>query len=263
MRLSFSQVRTFLRCPRQWALRYVEGLKIPPPGAALVGQLTEGALEAGLRPVLEGKRREPTDYVLDVFHDGFKEAKDLADWRDDDPKKMADGATVAIKGYWKTVAPKLRPVALQEKRQITKDGFSLIGIADLKEPKLIVDWKTTKRRLAWDRTLEHQLGTYSMLWETPTVGVHNLILGKEEPITLAHEVDPTELDKLWNLYRQVHSAIQMALQTGIYLPASLDHPWACKYCGFRDVCAKSDWRHEAWLGKKPKEPRGEEDMVEW
>ncbi|RLC87685.1 MAG: hypothetical protein DRJ03_05260 [Chloroflexi bacterium] len=275
LRLSISQIQTFLRCQRMWALRYVEGLKIPPPGAALIGSLTERALEVALQPVLEGKRPEPLDVVEDVFAEGFKEARDLADWRDDKPEKLFEDARVALRGYHKKQVPKLRPVALQERRSkfVAPAGMEVVGIADLREAAKIVDWKTSKRKVSTQRSRAYavQLHTYQALWpQSEGLELHNLVLGREEPLILPVEAEE-DPERVWALFWQVKTGIEIALRTGVFLPASLDH-WICspKWCGFWDVCQSRDWRPEAWLEAHEDLDLGslgaqdlEEEEVEW
>ena len=141
----------------------------------------------------------------------------------------------------------------------------MVGIADLREPGVVVDWKTTKKRLTPNRALEAQLHTYRALWrDSNALYVHNLVLGKAEPGVIAIEAqeDP---ERVWRLYQQVAAAIRWSLETGIFLPASLDH-WICspKWCGYYYECHKRDWRPEPWLERLSEVPlRSEDEEIEW
>ena len=46
--VSASQIAMYQRCPRQWAFRYVLGIKRPPDGGLVVGSGVHAGAEAGM-----------------------------------------------------------------------------------------------------------------------------------------------------------------------------------------------------------------------
>ena len=67
LRLSPSSINMFLRCQYQWYLRYVEGLKVPPKSALVVGLAFHKGEEINFSQKVETGEDLPLDDVLDAY----------------------------------------------------------------------------------------------------------------------------------------------------------------------------------------------------
>jgi len=122
MRLSASQVQTFVDCPRKWAWKYVADVEELPGPAAELGRLVHSELEK----YLNGGE---IDYTTEV---GYIAASGLEHL----PKPGTPGLVVEAEFHF--VGP---------------SGHSYLGYKDLQSPRVIYDHKTTSD-LKWQKTEE-------------------------------------------------------------------------------------------------------------
>jgi hypothetical protein len=122
MRLSASQVQTFVDCPRKWSWKYVAGVEELPGPAAELGRLVHLELEK----YLNGGE---IDYTTEV---GYIAASGLEHL----PKPGTPGLVVEAEFHF--VGP---------------SGHSYLGYKDLQSPRVIYDHKTTSD-LKWQKTEE-------------------------------------------------------------------------------------------------------------
>lgn len=140
-----SQLKMFLRCARQWAYRYVEGLIIPPGAALVVGSsvhVPAGEYHTrGLRLGNEWNHHAARDQM------GVDEAEDLAasefdrravdvPWEQEEeaPGKAKDRAVAMARVYVEAVAPTTgRPLSVEERVEVQPEGepWSLVVVPDL------------------------------------------------------------------------------------------------------------------------------------
>ena len=69
--LSFTQISMFLRCPRQYEYRYVQGIKSPPSGALILGRCWHETLDKNYRQKIESDRDLPLGEMQDLFAADF------------------------------------------------------------------------------------------------------------------------------------------------------------------------------------------------
>lgn len=73
--LSISQVRSYLRCPKQYEYQYVMGLRSVYGSSALLGRSFHQAIETANKAKLEDGEILSTNDVLDVYNDAWKKRK--------------------------------------------------------------------------------------------------------------------------------------------------------------------------------------------
>lgn len=247
-RISFTAAKVFLRCQRQFYFRYVKGLILPPSGAQALGIAAERAITLGLRPVLQGRAPEPTDFVVEAFWVALNEESKEAIWYEEDPEAAGQDVQPALVAYWKSVAPGLAVSALQEYGARSLPEFTLEGYADLLTSDGIVDWKVSRRAYPAQEAQE-QLWTYDLIFRKPKLTVHNLIRGGRVVELPVPKPSPAEEAFLLGKYAAVVQGIETSLSTRTFLPAPPS--WVCtpKWCGYWDLCHKQDWRDREELGE--------------
>lgn len=122
MRLSASQVQTFVNCPRAWSWRYIEGVADTPSPAAEKGR----AVHAALEKYLAGGTIDFTDEIGYIAAAGVEHL----------PKPGTPGLLIE-----------------QEFHFEGPSGHTYLGYKDLEEPGIIYDHKTTSD-LRWQKTEE-------------------------------------------------------------------------------------------------------------
>ena len=122
MRLSASQVQTYVDCPRKWAWRYVEGVEDTPSPAAELGK----SVHAELEKYLSGGE---IDFTTEA---GYIAAAGLEHL----PKPGAPGLLIEQEFHFEG------PL-----------GHSYLGYKDLEQPGAVIDHKTTSD-LKWQKTSE-------------------------------------------------------------------------------------------------------------
>ena len=90
--LSPSSVGMYLKCPRQFAFRYCDGLTAPPGVALVEGSSYHEVLQIDNRGAMVRGEHMDQDSMMDAFRDTFGEKKrEIGDWEgDDDPTNSGD-----------------------------------------------------------------------------------------------------------------------------------------------------------------------------
>ena len=148
--LSHSSLSLFWRCPERWRRRYVERMREPSGGPALLGRALGAALTAHFAAQIAGEAlslRDTDDLYLAEFDDGapaalFKERDPVADLR-----RQGRQALVA---YLNRVAPSVRPTAVERRVELRFGDveWSLIGYLDIEEADAVIDVKLRGRHVS-------------------------------------------------------------------------------------------------------------------
>jgi RecB family exonuclease len=147
--VSSSQIGMYRRCPRQWAYRYILGLKIPPDGGLIVGSGVHHAAEVGMlhkrdtgeNPDPDMCRTAAAEYITDELDTG--EVRIGED--EPGPDELVDRATRIADVWAVEAAPMVMPVEVEQRFDITLGGIPVTGRLDVITDSGIVDWKTSKR----------------------------------------------------------------------------------------------------------------------
>lgn len=133
--LSASQLGMFLRCPRQWAFRYIEKLVIPPNGAMKQGNAIHKAVEKNYVQKMDTKIDLPENDLTDFFATEFEqqlEAEEVQLNEDETKGGLLDQGVQLVRVFRSGIAPKVQPVAVErnfkvvvgkDKTQIVLNGY--------------------------------------------------------------------------------------------------------------------------------------------
>lgn len=113
--LSVSQATTFLKCPHQWYLRYVEGKASKPNARMFEGINVHRAVEEVLSFKATAGKLPPLQLALDTFSDAFEETKPLIeDWEDSTPGRSKDSGILITRTHYQDVAPAATPIYVEK-----------------------------------------------------------------------------------------------------------------------------------------------------
>jgi len=113
--LSVSQMTTFLKCPQQWYLRYVEQKPSKPSARMFQGIQIHSAVEAILTEKLKTGKLPPVALGYDTYSAAFEKQKPLIeDWEGEDPGKVKDVGIECTKQFYQEAAPTAMPVMVEK-----------------------------------------------------------------------------------------------------------------------------------------------------
>lgn len=208
--LSVSQAATFIKCPRQWELLYVQQKPRRTVARALQGVFVHQAAEAVLKQILETGQLPPLALATDTAADAFEQNKALIDdWEDTQPGAVKDTGVECAKIFHQNACPTATPVAVETTFHVvitSEDGkvrLPVLGRIDskqvqahtnteyqqiredlaagrpLRKPLRIHDVKVSadkKNESDIDNSL--QFATYAHVEGIPDVQIDNLVKGR-------------------------------------------------------------------------------------
>lgn len=218
-RLSISQVRTWLRCPRQWGYRYLGGYKEPPRWVMRAGTGMDDTLTVHNRGKMEGKGLNLSS-AQDFFRDRVRELADTDGLpKDQEMATVIDDGTKMLPLYYKDFDPIVEPVTVQQKTEISVDGVPMLGYIDLvrkaSDGHLITsDYKFTSRRPTGAAATSLQLAYYHEQNPDPTghVELVGLVRTKTpQVVSDSHFITPANRATLRRAVKQVWKQIQKSV----------------------------------------------------
>jgi len=240
--LSPSAIAMYLRCPKQWYFRYIEGLSVPPAAAAFTGSRAHDASAAALTPLLTGGALLPADTTLDAYDTFFEKGSQDEDveWGDGTAGEWKDKGVKALKSHHPAILANTAPIALEAKleRPIPDTPYTLLGFVDVVEADALRDHKFGARlKSQTDADQSMQLSAYA--WLNEKAGEVSLdsssFAGKSSRIISART--PAQITfYLENTLIPVALSIADAVEKGRF-PCHTEG-WHCgaQWCGFFDRC---------------------------
>lgn len=249
--LSHSSVSTFLRCPRQWAYAYVEGLRRKPSVALLKGSAVDTGLSLNLEQKIETRTDLPVDDVLQVSEADFRSRVDKEggvseiEWDGGNLAKGLDSTINLARLHMVEHAPHIQPVSVQlELHRTLSDGRDFVGYIDfMDEAGNICDWKTGKARMGQSSAdTDMQPTAYSFLLDKPSNFTFYRAIDTGKNVS-GEVLETSRSEMQINWYRDAVDDVSAAIDSGVF-PAN-PNGWHCspKFCGFYDMCMS---------GRKPK-----------
>jgi PD-(D/E)XK nuclease superfamily len=261
--LSASSIGMLYRCPRQFQHRYLRHEKERPGGNLVIGGMFHKTLEWNYAQKIQSFEDRPLAQAIEYLQDAATPmileehggAGEIA-WDKgtslEDARSDAERITAA---YYRTVVPRIQPVATEQKFSIDIPGVEVpvIGYVDVQEELRTVDTKTGKqasRRVKPSWQLQGRL--YSLATQKPTE-YHSISRAKTPTIVTAIEssemiVPVPSRGQVVEMVRLVNTAadlIRYFLDT-----FGLDEEWPtwgaipdwsrnilpCDMCGWRQGC---------------------------
>ncbi len=247
--ISFSSLDTHETCAERYRRRYLEGEKIPPGIAMLVGTGTDKGVQTNFSQKIESHADLPKPEIVEAAVAGFDTA--VGEGYELTPDENGRGAGIVIGAakdlvaklaglHAETQAPDYQPIAVQAPATISFPGAThdLIGYIDLiDDHEDVTDFKTAaKSKNQKDADNSLQLTTYAAarLCETgkipPHVNLDSLIklkTPKRQRLTSTRTMADFQM-----LINRINVMLA-SIKSGIFTPAPIGS-WCCnpRWCGY-------------------------------
>jgi RecB family exonuclease len=245
---SFSQINMFLRCPRQYFHRYVEGLKQRPAFALDFGKSVHKSLEYNYLQKVESKTDRPIEEIqseykkeLDLSHDTIKEEvskKEFTEW-EEDYNQYRDYGNKLLDSYQKEIGKKTQPLLVEKEFNTEIAGYNFKGFMDLVDDKYIIrDTKTSASKYQqFKADIDLQLSIYAYALEKslgikPAGMQFDVLVKTKTPQIQIIKTQRTEADtkEALNIITATIDDIHNAEKRGYFTPCVNDQ--ACGFCGY-------------------------------
>ncbi len=257
LHVSVSQIKTYLRCPRQYELRYVRGEpREYVPVALVLGTAVHAALASYYTELRVG-RKQNVDELLDSF---------VAAWRlaqpsdaplvvpDDEPVPVVEQLGVRMLRAFHAqavrqtnVAPVLveAPFEVELNDPATGEPLDerLVGtidlVADVDGVRTVFEHKTAARRFGQDQ-LEFDLQPTAYMLAARRLGlaverfVFQVVTKAKTPAVQIEEVQRCRRDENDLLFTV--AGVLRAVDAGVFFPV---RGWQCRGCPYPQACARS------------------------
>lgn len=253
--LHWTQISMYTNCGEQYRRRYIEGEKIPPGIALIIGSSTHKSVEHNMKHKFETGELVSLEEVQDVARDATTNRFNEEDVRLSEEEKQkginlvlaeAVDTTVALAGlHHGTLAPAIEPAKIESAwvMEISGYDYDLAGRIDLKEKNGTVrDVKTTGKAPSvgqadkMDQLTLYALGDWVLEGKTviPPLAVDFLVKTKiPKAIT---QTTTRDREDFQTLLARIE-AVSLGLERGVFPPTSRDN-WLCnpKWCGYFQTC---------------------------
>jgi CRISPR/Cas system-associated exonuclease Cas4 (RecB family) len=238
-RLSPTQISMYQRCGRQWAYRYVLGMRVAPDAGLIVGSGVHAAAESGMNHKLQtGENPDPeeaktvaAEYVTEQIATG--EVRMEADAT---PGGMADKA-VRVAGAWaEEAAPHVTPLEVEGTFVAEISGIPVTGRIDVRTADHVVDWKTSgKSPTVSDVIASSQAGIYGAVTGLPVMFTY-LVDQKRAVKVVDVPVEGQEAAQAARMATATVADVAEGMALGVW-PRNRQG-WHCsaKWCGFYERC---------------------------
>jgi len=242
--VSHSQIEMFLRCPRQWEHRYIEGRIIPPGGALVFGGSYHTALEYNFQHKIQTSDDMPVDDCVDCFVDAWNHAVGQWEerslpvvWGDDNPNALMKTGIALVQKYRTEIAPSVIPARVEHRYSLKVAGTLFVGATDVElEGEVdVIDHKTASKssnQADLDNALQPSAHAFALGREL--VYEHHIAVKTSKPHIQILRTKRTHGDIVWWL--DLATLVIAQMRTGLYPPNP--NGWHCspKWCGYWDLC---------------------------
>lgn len=246
---SASQINQYLKCPAQWAYRYVHGLKIPPSSSLVQGKSYHKAMEFNLAQKIESKQDLPISDVTDAYSTAFDSNIQEIEWNEVEKNIGTDKLKGELKDEGikitslahKEFNPLLQPAEVEApfKIHFANADYTLDGVIDVVcVDKTIVDHKTTSRSPSVISPAELIQGAIYCIAKESCQVQFNYAIKLKTPKTLSLTKTIDDSDK--NYVLKLVSSIDNAIQKETFFPNRSAMACSKKQCGYWNQCEK-DW----------------------
>jgi CRISPR/Cas system-associated exonuclease Cas4 (RecB family) len=238
--LSLSAARMYLRCPKQFEFRYVDGVKSPPAVALSEGKAHHSALQLDNEHRIKKSKPVSLSVMLENFEASFEdEAKGIEDWEGESKKSVILRGrdlltTYAARSSW------LQPIAAEKRFEVEigPDKVPMLGFMDVVDATSVMDYKVVGRaKSESDAKQDLQLALYAQVAERKNVAFVSLVKTATDPAKQVQvaKAKLTKSDVEWST--QVISSVARAIKAGAF-PLTEPGNWGCseRFCGFWHLC---------------------------
>ena len=242
--LSPSSIDMYTRCPRQFAYRYLMGLKIPPAVAQLFGNAYHHTLEENFTSKIHNGVDLPMGAAQAIFSDQWdRNVKDV-NWlyEKEDRGVLKDTGVRLVTNYISNVAPYRNPLYIEHEFEIDLDGIPLIGRIDfVGNDNSILEHKTSSRKWAQvraDGTIQatgYALAMSRIFGSIPNTITYDIAVKDSIGTIQTLETHRSDIDI--RLFTEQAQIILLAVEHEV-LPRTSEENWWCseKFCGYYPNC---------------------------
>ena len=251
MTISYSKFASYIRCPKAYWFRYIEGLVVPPPGSVILGRAFDDTVNANYLQKITTKQDFSLEEALDTYLDSWRNAIDEVggevDWEGkftegqaEDEKTCVNDGENLVRVYHTNIAPHVQPIDIQKEIKAEVEGIQIIGFLDIEEKNTIIDTKTATKGVWTQDKVDHdqQLVVYSLVYgpkkkyrydiaERPRKNVKNRTYETKCFYRQISEEDKKIL--LEDIYNVI-----LAIEAGAF--PRRKSPQNCRYCGYKPYC---------------------------
>lgn len=246
--LSATQIGMFLRCPRQYEFRYIEGRKVPPSGALIVGRSWHKAVEHNYRQKIQTEIDLPVDNVQDCFSDAFEQAftEEVKLNEDEDKGQLKDIGIRITTLHHTVIAPKVQPCLVEQEFNLDLGAgfpFTLKGVWDVIEKDGVVADNKSFSRVPNQSDLDKdiQFSTYATAYRALHQKIEpglrmDCIVKTKTPKAIQLHTKRSNDDCRWFL--GLVERVAQAILSGAFPPNPCG--WHCseQFCGYWNLCRK-------------------------
>ncbi len=242
MKLSYTQISTYLTCPQRYYFRYIEGIKVPMNAAVVFGRAFHAALRQNYEQKVETREDLSVAQLRGAFDSAIAGLARGVTWGDDEsPQALSDEGADLIERYMREIAPQIQPVLVEQRVEMTVAGIEFVAVLDLVDEQMrVIDHKTMSRAPAEDDVAKDlQLTTYAAAYRAlfgslPAGLVLQCAVRTKQPKFVSVTTVRTEAEINW--WESLVESVDHAIRMGIWYPNP--NGWHCseKYCDYWRYC---------------------------
>lgn len=240
-----SGINTFRECGAKYMFQFVENVHAPNKIHLAFGNSIHKANEVNFSQKVETKTDLPTEEVKQIFSDVFDNELcevDKNDFTLINPGQMKDGGLKLIEHYQKFYAPRIQPIAVEQRIKVTFKNYDYglsckIDVFD--QDGIIIDHKSTKKKVNGTVPEDYQLqvgGAYVIAEEATQrkvtgarIDYFDWVRNEFHPIAI-----PIDKEYFMNIFQITGDAIK----AGIFMPNRKSFFCSKRYCKFYAECEK-------------------------
>lgn len=251
--VSPSQVSRYFTCGEQYRRIYVEGHRMPPGVAMIVGDGVHAAAQHNYVEKMKTGTDAPLDRLADVAAEAIEEKRKAGDFELNEEETAAgvavtlgaakDKAVRMTGAFRREVAPRVMPKLVEADLAVTITGSDrvMLGRLDVVDSTGCVrDLKTSKRKKSPVDLETDQLRFYAVAARAAGLPANRVALdvvidGSKGASTQELTREHTLRDE--RVLASRVGAMLAGINAGVFLPATPGH-WACtpRFCGFWKTC---------------------------
>jgi CRISPR/Cas system-associated exonuclease Cas4 (RecB family) len=254
--VSASSIGMYQRCQRQWAYRYVLGIKVPPDAGLLTGLGVHRAAEVGMLHKRDtGENPEPemaattaAEYVGEQLATGEVILND-----DDHAGAITDKATRVSSAWAEHAAPQVMPVEVEEQFDLEVAGVAVTGRMDVITAERVVDWKTAGKSPNADEHIQSvQTELYALATSKPLTYTFLVDLKSGVKVTDV-EIDEAQAAHAARFATDTVAEVARGMALGIWPRNRKGWHCSARWCGYYERCMSG--RDDATLSEKAADAR--------
>jgi len=237
-------INTFLDCSAKYLFQEIERIETPNKSYLAFGSSIHKTLEANFAQKIDTKTDLPIDEAKEIFSEVFEDEfrkVDRMDLEEEKPGTMKDQGVKLIQKYQQEIAPRIIPVAVEQRIKVTFKGYDygLAGTIDLYDAdSVIIDHKTTSKKINGNipEGYKRQLSGYALLEEATGRKVNGARIDyfKRDSTEIRHLTVPIDKEHFLSMFQSIGDAIKK----GVFIPNRNSFLCSKRYCKFYAECEK-------------------------